>query len=99
MEYSVTRVCGDGWFVDVPTGYEWAGERGTSMEVITSMEEARTSCHPVERLELLGRVLVRGDANTIVSCGGLLASLPSSTIGDEDELCVVFTREGADADA
>lgn len=100
MEYRVTRICGEGWFADVPTGYEWVGEGRTSMEVKPS--EAEGSCHSSaeERLELVGRVLVRGDANTVVSCGGLIVSLPSRTVGDDmDELCVLFTREGLGADA
>ena len=94
MEYRVTRVCGDGWFADVPTGCEWVGEERTSVEVQPPEAEAsRRSAK--ERLELSGHVLVRGDANTIVSCGGLMVSLPSSTVGGgTDDVRVVFTREG-----
>ena len=95
MEYRVTRICGEGWFADVPTGFEWVGEGRTSMEVKPSGAERSCDSSAEERLELVGRVLVRGDANTVVSCGGLIVSLASSMVGvDADELCVVFTREG-----
>ena len=100
MEYRVTRVCGEGWFADVPTGYEWVGEGGTSIEVRRPPEAGDSAGDSAEeRLELVGRVLVRGDANTVVSCGGLIVSLPSSTVGDADELCVMFTREELGAGA
>ena len=95
MEYKVTRVQGEGWFADVPTGCEWVADTCTHMDVYPDGEEEDVSQDETTgatRLEISGCVLVRGDANTVLTCGGLLVSIPSSNISCErGRVRVVFT--------
>lgn len=94
MESRVTRVYGEGWFADVPTECGWVAD--SCMHIQDA--EAKRAVEAEESLELEGCVLVRGDASTIITCGGLIVSVPSSTVPEKGEAVrVVFTRGEAGA--
>ena len=87
-----TRVCREDWFAEVPSGCEWVGDATTRLEVVA--ETVGEDGEGVETLEMSGCVVARAGARVVLSCGGLIVSVPAGIVGADvvDDACVVFTR-------
>lgn len=84
------------WFADVPVGCEWIGDTSTSVAVVAA---GVTSPKDVvgDRLEMTGRVMVRGSERLVISCGGLIVSVSSHLVdsGIDTAVTVVFKRDSS----
>ena len=83
----------DGWFVDVPiqeTG--WLLPQSMQFRVENSEEETVTT-EEYPHLEMNGTVIHTSGGHSIISCGGLLASLPWAPNQGQEEGQVRITLQ------
>ena len=93
MDVKTIRVCHKDWFADVPGECEWVRDPSTTVSVVGATSSLPQS-KSVESIEMTGRVLVRGGERVVISCGGLIVSVPTSLVNANvtQDATVVFTR-------
>ena len=90
------RVCRDEWFADVPTGCEWVGDTSTRVAVVEASSLSAGE-FTGERLEMTGQIVAKNRGRVVISCGGLVVSVPTAYV-DQDavrDAAVIFTRARA----
>lgn len=85
------RVVGPECFADVPSGCEWVGDASTNVSVTRVPPSLPDG---TERLQMSGCVIVRGGDRVVLSCGGLIVSVPKSRVESDvnRDATVIFTR-------
>jgi hypothetical protein len=80
----------------VPTGCEWVGDASTRVAVIQASSLSPDECTG-ERLVMMGQIVAKNRGRVVISCGGLVVSVPTAYVDQHtvQDAAVIFTRATA----